>query len=129
MTDDIFDRIMDTQAAADALGVSIATVKRWCAEGKLDAHNYGRGWIITRESVEKAKENDMDDKQDLRAEQIYRMSPAQYIAEYLDPMHAVIDYDDPEQYADDTLDQWPEEDAPLASRQELIDYWHEQTGE
>ena len=37
--------------AAAILGVSVATVRRRCAAGELEAHKSGRSWIIDRKSV------------------------------------------------------------------------------
>ena len=39
------------QEAADQLGRSIATIRRWCDSGRLRAHKVGKEWLVDRDSV------------------------------------------------------------------------------
>ena len=39
--------------AAERLGLSIAMVRRYCAQGKLPAQKVGKGWVIRRWELER----------------------------------------------------------------------------
>lgn len=51
-----WSEIMDTNEAAKALGVSPRRVKALLAAGLLDGRRFSGVWIVTRESVERRKE-------------------------------------------------------------------------
>ena len=45
-----------TEEAAAILGKGKRTIQVYCKEGVLEAHKDGKGWKISRESVEKYQE-------------------------------------------------------------------------
>ena len=45
---DIFDRFMKLEEAAEFWGVSVPTVKRYCQTGKVDAAKIGQTWLIDK---------------------------------------------------------------------------------
>ena len=45
---DVFDRFMKIEEAAEFWGISVPTVKKYCQAGKIDARKYGSGWIIDK---------------------------------------------------------------------------------
>ena len=45
-------RLLTISEAAERLGLSVAMVRRYCAEGKLPAQKIGRDWAILRHDVE-----------------------------------------------------------------------------
>jgi excisionase family DNA binding protein len=45
-------RLLTVNEAADRLGLSVAMVRRYCADGKLLAQKMGRDWAIRRQDVE-----------------------------------------------------------------------------
>ena len=47
------DGLLTTGNAAERLGVSISTVKRWAERGTLKGVDTGTRWLVTRESVER----------------------------------------------------------------------------
>lgn len=47
------DGLLTTGNAAERLGVSVSTVKRWAERGTLKGVNTGTRWLVTRESVER----------------------------------------------------------------------------
>ena len=46
-------RLLTVPEAADRLGLSIAMVRRYCAQGKLPAQKLGRDWAIRRRDIER----------------------------------------------------------------------------
>ena len=48
-----WSEIMDTNEAAELLGVSSRRIKALISAGLLDGRRFGGVWIVTRESVEK----------------------------------------------------------------------------
>jgi excisionase family DNA binding protein len=46
-------RLLTINEAADRLGLSVAMVRRYCADGKLPAQKIGRDWAISRRDVER----------------------------------------------------------------------------
>jgi excisionase family DNA binding protein len=48
--DDI-DALATVEEIADELGRSVATIRRWCASGRLSAQKVGRGWLVYRSSL------------------------------------------------------------------------------
>lgn len=47
------DRPLTAQEAADFLKVHIATIKRWIKEGRIKAVKIDRGWRIRRSEIER----------------------------------------------------------------------------
>jgi len=47
------DGLLTTGNAAERLGISISTVKRWAERGTLKGADTGTRWLVTRESVER----------------------------------------------------------------------------
>ena len=45
-------RLLIVSEAAVRLGLSVAMVRRYCADGKLSAHKIGRDWAIRQRDVE-----------------------------------------------------------------------------
>jgi excisionase family DNA binding protein len=45
-------RLLTITETAERLGLSIAMVRRYCADGKLPAKKIGRDWVIQRRDVE-----------------------------------------------------------------------------
>jgi excisionase family DNA binding protein len=45
-------RLLTISEAAERLGLSVAMVRRYCANGKLSAHKIGRDWAISQRDVE-----------------------------------------------------------------------------
>jgi excisionase family DNA binding protein len=46
-------RLLTVPEAADRLGLSMAMVRRYCAQGKLPAQKMGRDWAIPRRDIER----------------------------------------------------------------------------
>jgi len=46
-------RLLTISEAAERLGLSIAMVRRYCADGKLPAQKIGRNWAIHQRDVER----------------------------------------------------------------------------
>jgi excisionase family DNA binding protein len=46
-------RLLTVSEAAERLGLSIALVRRYCAQGKLPARKMGRDWTILRRDIER----------------------------------------------------------------------------
>ena len=45
-------RLLTVSEAAERLGLSVAMVRRYCADGKLSAQKIGRDWAIRQRNVE-----------------------------------------------------------------------------
>ena len=45
-------RLLTISEAAERLGLSVAMVRRYCADGKLPAQKIGRDWAIIRRDIE-----------------------------------------------------------------------------
>ncbi len=52
----VFDReVISAEEAAERLGVSVATIKRWCQQGRLPAEKIGRQWLVDEASLRRVK--------------------------------------------------------------------------
>jgi excisionase family DNA binding protein len=58
-TIDISDYV-NTSKAAEMLGITVDTAKKYCQNGRLNAINLGRKWLISRHSIENYDRNRRD---------------------------------------------------------------------
>ena len=51
----ILNRLMGIEEAAETWGISIMTLKKYCAAGKVDAVKVGNVWILDKEQPKPEK--------------------------------------------------------------------------
>lgn len=53
------NNLWDTATAADFLGLTPDTVKKYCQNGAIQAMKFGRSWMIAKEEVRRYKKENL----------------------------------------------------------------------